>query len=93
MKSKYLALTFAMVIPTIAHAQSRTPIVVSCKNPDVIGSRVCTALRDEVARNPRYTLANNAPWALSIVSIGPMTGISGQTNMMSAVSISVTLNG
>jgi hypothetical protein len=30
---------------------------------------------------------------LSIVSIDPMTGISGQTNMMSAVSISVTQNG
>ena len=94
MKLKYLALTATLVIPAIGHTQNRTAVAVYCQNGnDTIGARVCTSLRDELARSPRYSLANDAEFALQISTVDPLAGIQGSQGKLSAVAGVLTRNG
>jgi hypothetical protein len=53
MKKPFIALLLA--ISASAHA-AKTIVSLECRseNNDLVGSRLCTALRDEIARSPRY---------------------------------------
>ena len=51
-----IALAALALTPAIAHAADKQPLKVICsaESSDRIGTRLCTSLRDAVARSPRY---------------------------------------
>jgi hypothetical protein len=91
-----LVLTFT----SLSHAQEplrprtspqvgkKRPIAVSCVNEpsDFIGARFCSALRDEIARSPRYEEASTGSrWTLYIDTTGDVlhpNGISSQAAVL-----------
>jgi hypothetical protein len=73
----------------------KTKIYVSCTCDDPIGAQYATALRDAIARSPRYTLASASVegagkdktynWTLSIVSIDDTPATPGTSTAISVV--------
>jgi hypothetical protein len=67
---------FALGLSLAAHSQAeKQPIFIHCQatDNDLIGKRLCTALRDEIANSPRYREvefdAHEAHWNLLLVSV------------------------
>ena len=69
-----------------------TPVSLDCttENGDTIGMRVCTELRDEIARSPRYReISSNTEdthWGLHIVST-----TTDESKLVSALSVTITV--
>jgi hypothetical protein len=69
-----------------------TPVSLDCttENGDTIGMRVCTELRDEMARSPRYreisSDTNETHWGLHIVSTA-----TDESKHVSAQSVTITV--
>lgn len=72
-----LLLFFALAIPNLhaKPADDKWPVLVSCtiETDDYVGQRLCSALRDDIARSPRYyeVTSDEATyyWVLHIVSM------------------------
>jgi hypothetical protein len=69
---KYLFVAL-LLSSTTALAQSRkTPVAIKCepRNNDTVGSQLCTAIRDAVARSPRYSEVDENPagWEIAILT-------------------------
>jgi hypothetical protein len=66
MKKHLIALILACA-PLMAHAapQNKTLVYINCSSEtgDNIGEQVCTALKDDIAASPRYTLLSSEPTA------------------------------
>jgi hypothetical protein len=69
-----------------------TPVSLDCttENGDTIGMRVCTELRDEIARSPRYreisSDTEHTHWGLHIVST-----TTDESKLVSALSVTITV--
>ncbi len=85
----------ALTVPAIAYAQPRTFVEMNCTNDnDTVGARTCTALRDVLARSPRYGLVVTGTWVINIVSVDALADIPGEPSQtLSAISMSVSHNG
>jgi hypothetical protein len=70
---QHFLLVFLLWSATLAHA-AKTQISIECKpdERDMVGSQVCTALRDAIETSPRYSATYNNPngYRLKIITIG-----------------------
>jgi len=91
MKKTLLALTFALgTVAAHAADKDRIPVAFDCThaNDDFVGIRLCTALRDRIAKSPRYyeVSENDAThFGIHLVSLSVSEALSAQ-----AVSVTVT---
>lgn len=84
----------------LAQAPTKIKIYVNCTCNDMVGARYATALRDVIARSPRYQLTSAAiegtgkdeiySWVLNIVSVDDGNNNEG---VSSAISVVLELGG
>lgn len=82
-------------LPAQMEMPSKTAIYIDCTCEDMVGALYATALRDAIARSPRYSLASSPSegsgknlkynWTLSIVSINDTAGSTGISTAISTV--------
>jgi hypothetical protein len=75
---KKFMMAVVLSLAAIAQAQQvKTPVYVACSNEDgdFVGARLCTQIRDDIARSPRYRLLvtddNSFHFKVLIVTIAP----------------------
>jgi hypothetical protein len=89
---QFAVLSLAVILAVSAHAQKRQVVLVcTSDNEDPVGMRLCTELRDDLARSPRYHEASSnttaAPhWTIYVASI-PVND--SKTSSAQAVTITV----
>jgi hypothetical protein len=73
MKLTTVILSALVFTASLCHAQpNKQPIEVTCTNEadDFVGGRFCSALRDDIARSPRYESASTGTrWRLHVVTL------------------------
>jgi hypothetical protein len=84
-----LIMLATLVLGLAAHCNAEKPqVYIACSVPsdDTIGKRLCTALRDAIAKSPRYREADNLDmelhWTLHLASV--------KLSDLSAQSIAIT---
>jgi len=88
-------------MPALGQAPTKVKIYVECTCDDIVGAQYATALRDAIARSPRYELASSPSvgvgksliywWSLSIVTLDDSNS-PAEPGHKTAISIVLTFN-
>ena len=92
MKFNFAIPMLALVLAASAHAQKdKWAVVVNCTNEDndIVGMRLCTAVRDEIARSPRYYEASSESYALTLHIVTASYDDEFRTTSVQAVAITM----